>query len=126
MNQMFREGTVRNEHEQRKRLEGLWWAGVLIWAGLIFAADSLGILPQVGEASAWSWVFFGAGLYGMLGNLYRATSLDRPNPAAWDYIWSAFLLLLGLGDVTAVDVFWPVALITVGLVIVVNTLRQRA
>lgn len=123
---MLSESKVRSEHEARKRLESLWWAGVLIWAGLVFAADSLGILPQVGEASAWSWVFFGAGLYGMLGNLYRLTSLDQPNPTAWDYIWSGFLLLVGLGDVTTVDVFWPLVLVIVGAVILVGALRQRA
>jgi len=123
---MLSESKVRSEQEARKRLESLWWAGVLIWAGLVFAADSLGILPQVGEASAWSWVFFGAGLYGMLGNLYRLTSLDQPNPTAWDYIWSGFLLLVGLGDVTTVDVFWPLVLVIVGAVILVGALRQRA
>jgi hypothetical protein len=123
---MFNEGKARNEQEQRKQIESLWWAGVLIWAGLIFAADSLGILPQVGEASAWSWVFFGAGLGGMLGNLYRVSSLNLPSPAAWDYIATGFLLLVGLGVMTAVDIFWPLVLVIIGAAILVGTLRQRA
>jgi hypothetical protein len=123
---MYYEGKAQSVQEQRKRIESLWWAGVLIWAGLVFAADSLGILPQIGEADAWSWVFLGAGLYGMLGNLYRVTSLDHPNPTAWDYVWSGFLLIVGLGGLTAVDVFWPVVLIVVGAATLVSALRQRS
>ena len=37
-----------SERKERQRLEGLWWAVVLIWAGLIFGADSMGLLPQIG------------------------------------------------------------------------------
>lgn len=123
---MLKESAVKSEHGARKRLESLWWAGVLIWAGLVFAADSLGVLPQVGGADAWSWVFFGSGLYGMLGNVYRVTSLNQPDPTGWDYIWSGFLLVVGLGGVTEVDIFWPLVLIVVGASIMVGVLRERA
>ena len=34
---------VINKRE-RQHLEGLWWAVALIWAGLVIAADSLGVL----------------------------------------------------------------------------------
>ena len=51
----------KNQKKDRQRLEALWWATALIWAGLIFGADSLGLLPQFGQADAWSWVFLGAG-----------------------------------------------------------------
>jgi hypothetical protein len=122
---MLGKGKVGSELEERKRIESMWWAGVLIWAGLVFAADSLGILPQVGEAGSWSWVFFGAGLGGMLGNLYRVVSENLPNPATWDYIFTGFLLLVGLGGISAVDIFWPVVLIIVGAVTLVSTSRQR-
>ncbi len=122
---MLNESNLRSEHKERERLESLWWAGALIWAGLVFAADSLGVLPQIGDADAWSWVFFGAGLYGMLGNLYRLASLDRPNPSAWDYIWSGFLLIAGLGGVSEVDIFWPLVLVLIGAAVLVNALWRR-
>jgi hypothetical protein len=114
----------KNE-ENRPRLEALYWGGVLLWAGLVFAADSLGLLPQIGESDAWSWVFLGAGLYGTMGNLYRTASPTFASPTAWDYVWSGFVLLIGLGGMTSVDIFWPVALILVGGAILVNTLRRR-
>jgi hypothetical protein len=56
------------EQEERQQIETIYWAGVLIWAGLVFVADNQDWLPKVGEAGPWSWIFFGAGLYGTLGN----------------------------------------------------------
>ena len=111
--------------EERHYLETLYWAGVLIWAGLVFMADSLAILPQIGQADVWSWLFFGAGLYGTLGNLYRLASANWSNPTAWDYIWSGFWLILGLGGLTNADVFWPLVLVLVGVVALANTLLRR-
>ena len=32
----------KSQKKERQRLEALWWAGALIWAGLVFGADSLG------------------------------------------------------------------------------------
>ena len=119
------EETAATERKERRRLEAIWWAGALIWAGLVFAADSLGLLPQIGEADAWSWVFFGAGLYGVLGNLYRVASHNSPNPTAWDYIWSGGLLIIGLAGMSPVDVFWPLIFVLIGVVILAETLLQR-
>jgi hypothetical protein len=117
--------TAITEREERKRLEAIWWAGALIWAGLVLVADSLGLLPQIGESDAWSWVFLGAGLYGMLGNLYRVANPGSPNPTAWDYIWSGGLLIFGLAGMFSVNIFWPFIFIFVGVVILVETLLQR-
>ena len=116
------EESTTAEYKERKRLEAIWWAGALIWAGLIFAADSLGFLPHIGESDAWTWVFLGAGLFGTLGNLYRVANPASPNPTAWDYLWAAGLLVIGLGGISPVDIFWPIALISVGVVILAGTL----
>jgi hypothetical protein len=110
--------------EDRSRLETIYWAGAFILAGLIFGADSLGLLPQIGKADAWSWVFAGVGLYGMLMNLYYASSPDTINPRTWDYIWSGFWLVVGLSGVFATNIFWPLALLLVGSFILVRTLTR--
>ena len=91
------------KRRERKRLEGLWWAVVFIWAGLVFGADSMGLLPQIGDADAWSWVFLGAGTLGIFGSLYRLTSADIPNPTTWDWIWGSFCLIIGLGGFTTLN-----------------------
>ncbi len=119
------EETASAKRKERSRLEAMWWAGALIWAGLVFAADSLGLLPQIGESDAWSWVFLGAGLYGTLGNLYRVANPNSPNPTAWDTIWSGGLLIIGLAGMSPVDIFWPLILVLVGVVILAETLFQR-
>lgn len=111
--------------KERQRLEGLWWAVVLIWAGLVFGADSMGVLPKIGAADAWSWVFLGAGVFGLLGGLYRMSSPDAPNPTAWDWSWGGIFLILGLGGFTALNISWPLILVLVGGVILVKALGRR-
>jgi hypothetical protein len=116
------EETRTAERKERKRLEAIWWAGALIWAGLVFAADSLGLLPQIGESDVWTWVFLGAGLFGMLGSLYRVANPNSPNPTAWDYLWAGGLLIIGLVGMSPVDIFWPIVLVLVGVVILCESL----
>jgi hypothetical protein len=111
--------------EQRRGFETLWWAGTLIWAGVVFGADSLGWLPQIGQAGAWTWVFLGAGLYGLVGTLYRQASTDALNPRRWDYAWSGFLLVVGLAGVFGVDAFWPAVLILAGVAYLISMVRRR-
>ena len=114
-----------NERKERQRLQGLWWAVVLIWAGLVFGADSIGIVPQIGDADGWSWIFVGAGTLEVLGSLYRSASLSVPKPTAWDWVWASFCLIIGLGDFTTPNVGWPLLLILVGGVTLVNVLCRR-
>lgn len=109
--------------ERRSRAESLYWAGVLIWAGLVFGANSLGYLPQIGSADVWSWVFIGAGLYGTLLNLY-SSSLPDSVTTTWDYIWSGFWLVIGLSGLFAFDMFWPLVLVLIGLSVLIKAFRS--
>ena len=117
--------TVENmfsKTERRTKAESLYWAGVLIWAGLVFAASNLGFIPEIGSADTWSWVFIGAGLYGTFLNLY-SSSLPDSVTTSWDFIWSGFWLLLGLAGLFAIDVFWPAVLILIGASAVLKSFR---
>jgi hypothetical protein len=114
-----------DERKERRRLEGLWWAVVVIWAGLVFGADGMGLMPQVGDASAWSWIFLGAGMVGILGSFYRLTLSNVPNPTAWDWVWSGICLIIGLDGFVTLNIFWPLILILVGGIALVNELRPR-
>jgi len=113
-----------SERKKRLRLEGLWWAVVLIWAGLVFLADSMDLMPQIGDADAWSWIFLGAGVFGILGALYRLTSANVPNPTTWDWVWGSFCLIIGLGGFTTLSIAWPLVLILVGGVMLVTVLLR--
>ena len=110
--------------EERRGFETLWWAGTLIWTGMVLGADNLGWLPEIGQVDAWTWVFLGAGLYGLVGTLYRQISVDTLNPTSWDYLWSGFLLIVGLGGVAKVNSFWPPVLILVGVAFLVSIVRR--
>jgi hypothetical protein len=82
--------TIEEEKSQKealRHLDAFYWGGVIVWAGLVFGADSLGYLPQIGGAEAWSWIFLGAGLYALAMALVRVTSPDYPNPTTGDYVW---------------------------------------
>ena len=113
---------IFSKFERRSRAESLYWAGVLVWAGLVFGANSLGYLPQIGSTDAWSWVFIGAGLYGTLLNLYSSSQPESVT-TSWDYIWSGFWLLLGLCGLFAVDMFWPLVLVLIGGVTLTKVFR---
>ena len=122
--QMNDMSTEQEGQEAGRHLEAIYWGGVIIWAGLVFGADSLGILPQVGGASAWSWVFLGAGLYALLGALFRITSPDYPNPTTWDWVWAGILIILGLGGFFSFNIAWPFLLVLVGVAILGKALLR--
>jgi hypothetical protein len=110
----------------RKHIEAIYWAIVFVWAGLIFGVDSLGLLPQIGQAGAWSWVFGGAGLLSLLGNVWRAASPEWPDATLWDYIWAAILLIIGAsGFVSNADIAFPIILVVIGVAILASMLMSR-
>jgi hypothetical protein len=115
----------KSQKEASRHLEAIYWAGVVIWVGLVFGADRLGYLPQIGGADAWSWIFFGAGLYGLLMALFRVTSPDYSNPTTWDYVWAGIFLILGLSGMFSVNIAWPLILVLVGVAILGKALLRR-
>jgi hypothetical protein len=109
----------------RKRIETIYWACVFIWAGFVFGADYLGFLPQIGEASEWSWVFAGAGLLALLGNIYRAGSPDWPEATGWDYVWAVALLVIGLSGFFGLEIAFPLILVLIGVITVIGAFLRR-
>jgi len=114
-----------SESEERSRVRGIYWAVVLIWAGLVFSAGGLDFLPQIGNGDAWTYVIFGGGLIGTLMNVYYVSSPDTPNPIAWDWIWSGFWLVIGLGEFFDIEMFWPLALIIIGTIALATAIRKN-
>ncbi len=110
---------------QLPRLDAYFWAGAMIWAGLIFGAESLGVLPQIGEAGAWTWIFLGAGLGGLGLSLYSLSSPDYASPTAWDWIFGAVLVAIGLGGFFGLDIALPVILIGIGVAALAGQLLRR-
>ena len=114
------EQELMQEKAQRKRLESFWWGAVILWAGLVLIADYLDILPEIREASVWSWIFLGAGLLGLVGAIIRAVSADLPKPTGWDYFWSGLFIIFGASGFFGDWITFPLALILIGVAILAN------
>ena len=122
---MTTEKDVTIQSEEKKYVDAVFWGGVLLWAGLIFGADALGYLPQIGQANEWSWIFLGAGLYGLVINFIRVTSDSFSNPSTWDWVWAVIFMIIGLAGFIAISVPWWLILILIGAVILGSALRAR-
>ena len=118
-------GGTTTQAGARKRIETIYWAGVFIWAGFVFGSELLGFLPQIGESSAWSWVFAGAGLLALIGNIYRAVSPDWPEATGWDYIWAVALLIIGLSGFFGLEIAFPLVLLVIGVITIVGVILRR-
>jgi hypothetical protein len=100
--------------EQWGIINAIYFGGVLLWAGIVLATDSLGYLPQIGFSSAWSWFFLGAGLFSLVGNLVRHVSPGILNPSTFDYLFGAVLLTIGIGGFTSLYIALSLLLVLVG------------
>jgi hypothetical protein len=110
-----------NSEAERRNIDARYWGGVLLWAGMIFVIDTLDRLPQIGRADAWSWVFLGAGVYGLVMIYRHATQAQGFRPTWWDYVWSGFVTIVGLSGFFGVDLFWPLVLIVAALALLGKT-----
>jgi hypothetical protein len=122
---MSTEGEMMESKEEKKYLDAIFWGGSLLWAGLVFGLDTFGYLPQIGDASSWSWVFLGMGAYGLLLNVIRLVSESLSNANSWDWVWAIIFLLIGAAGFISVSVPWWLFLILIGAVIIGSALRGR-
>jgi hypothetical protein len=110
---------------ENKRLDSYFWGGVLLIAGLVFGGEAIGLLPQIGNATGWSWVFLGAGLLSIALNLVSLASETFEDPTAWDWIWGVIFTLIGVGGFTMLNISWPLIIILVGVAILVKAVFRR-
>jgi hypothetical protein len=113
------------QKEKLPRLDVYFWAGALIFAGLVFGADSMGILPQIGEANQWSWVFLGAGILGFVLNYLSQSSPEYSNPTSWDWGWSIVFFIIGIAGFISFTVPGWLFLIAIGVVILLSAFQLR-
>ena len=104
----------------RARMEAIYWAGALILVGLVFGAEELGYLPDIGNATVWSWALLGVGLYGTVLNLYSTFSPNLSITTTGDYLWSGFWLVLGLSGFITTNLLLPIVLVVLGVAILVK------
>ena len=108
-----------------KRLDSYFWGGVLLWAGLVFGGETMGMLPKIGNASSWSWIFLGAGVLSIGLNLISLSSDTVADPTTWDWVWGVLFALIGVGGFTTINISWPIIFIVIGTAMLVKTFSRR-
>ena len=122
---MTTEQEITRKTEEKKYIDAVFWGGALLWAGVVFGADALGYLPQIGGAIDWSWVFLGMGMYGLMIGVVRLASDNLSNPTAWEWLWMFIFMVLGAAGFLSFEVPWWLFLILIGGVILGSALLDR-
>jgi len=114
-----------DEKWRRDPLSALVWAIILIWAGLVFLANNLGLLARYERVDAWGFVFIGAGAIILLEVAFRLLVPQYRRPVAGSLIFAVILLAIGFGNLLSWGLVWPLALIVIGVTIVLAGFYRR-
>jgi hypothetical protein len=113
------------EKFRRDPLSAVFWAAILILVGLVFMAENLDMLPQIGEMEAWHWIAFGAGLLLLLEALVRVVSPDHARPVIGRFIFAVICLMGGLSGLISPEITWPLVLVLIGVGILIRAVLRR-
>lgn len=112
-------------------------AVILIWAGIVFLVGNTngwaalgkglpGIAGQyLKQAGPWELLALGAGLIFLAEVLVRILVPEYRRPVFGTLIFSLFLIGLGTSAFFNWEIFWPVALVALGLVILLRAVVWR-
>lgn len=120
----------RGEKQRNDPLSAVIWALILIWAGLVFLAQNLGLLRQFELANTWGLIFIGAGLIVWLEVIIRLVMPEYRRPVIGTFIFGVILIGIGTGiTFGATPQIWSVifalAIIAAGVSILLRGLRRR-
>lgn len=107
-------------------LNAVWWALMLIWAGLVLIADNIGMLDNLGfGGQGWALGFLGAGIFALLLVLIRLFVPAYRRPVTGSIIIGFILVGIGLGELWKWDIVGALILIAIGVSIFLSRLIQR-
>ncbi len=108
------------------RLSTIFWGFIILWAGLVFLADSLGLLASLNAAgAAWSLVFLGAGIVFLVAALVRWLAPAYRRPVGGNLVIGAICLGIGIGDLFHWVYIWPLLLVLLGASFLAGALLKR-
>ncbi len=113
----------RNE-KTNDRLSAVAWAVVLMWAGVVFLAQSMA--PELFRVwQPWSLILVGAGVVFLLEALARTQLPEYRRPVGGTLVFAIILIAVGLGDQVGWGVVGPIALIVAGAAVLLTTIFRR-
>jgi len=120
-------GESWDEKWRRDPVEAFVWSLVIIWAGVVLLAESMGWVDQyLGEkVSAWAIGFIGAGLIVLLGVVVRLAVPAYRRPVTGSVIFAVILLGIGVAQLTNSVAIWALILIGAGIIILLIGLFGR-
>ena len=117
-----------DEKWRRDSLGTIVWASMLIWAGVVFLADNLGLITGLTIAGnrmgAWSVVFAGAGAIVLIEVVVRLVVPAYSRPVIGTFIFGMILLAIGLGEVFGSGLIWSIILIGIGVIYLVRVFTR--
>ncbi len=132
-----KEEEKRDEKSHQDPLSSLVWALILIWAGLVFLGENLGLLDaivadpvQIGDVtirqvSTWSMIFLGAGVLIFVEALIRTFVPAYRSSTGGNFFLAAVFLGIGLGGLVGYSLVWPFILIAMGLAALASALIRK-
>ncbi len=124
------------EKWRRDPLGAIVWGAILIWAGLVFLANSLGMfnnfsfgrfIPgfEIVQPEAWTIVFIGAGVIVLIEAAIRVAVTTFRRPIGGTLVFAFILLGIGLGEIIGWEVVWPLIVIAIGLSVLLGGFWRR-
>ncbi len=131
----------QHEKEEKGRgdpLSAATWGAIVIWAGLVFLADNLGMftglrdraIPLLGRSislnvDTWALIFLGAGVIILIEVLLRLVLPDFRRSVGGNVILGLVFIGIGLGNLITWTVVWPLILIAIGALILLRGMGWR-
>ncbi len=119
--------------QKRDLIESMVWGSIFIWAGLVYLAYNLGWLNRLLDSSRlgglfsnfhldlWGFIMLGAGIILLIGVMVRRFVPEYTRPGNGGLILAAVLIGVGLSNLFAWNVIWPVILIAIGIGMLLRT-----
>ncbi len=123
-----------DEKEEKGRgdpLNTAVWGLIIVWAGLVFLADNLGLFRSFrGDVpglpirfESWSLIFIGAGVILLLEAVVRVLMPAYRRAVTGTIILGIVFLSIGLGNLISWAVVGPLILIAIGAIILLRGMR---
>lgn len=109
---------------RRDPLSGVAWALILIWAGLVLLAETNGLFLRFERLGPWSLIFAGAGVILLLEAALRLLVPAYRRPIVGTVIFGIILLAIGLGSLVSWNIIWPIVIIGIGVVLLLQGLLR--